>query len=173
MLCALNACPVSLAPNTLIPTYHRMPNRSPLKIQAVIFDLDGTLIDSEMASHVILGMSPREGIDAILQENQITEAMMTREEYIREFHTALEEGYDEIDRMPGSLELVKELKAKGCKLALCTSTHRKAFDKKMRRHKELVGLFDVVITGEDPEIRCLVFDDSAVGVRAAKAGQPA
>ncbi|GAB5370177.1 hypothetical protein AAMO2058_001470000 [Amorphochlora amoebiformis] len=211
---------VGLDTATLLPTFSILPNRSPLKIDCVIFDLDGLLLDSEMASNKamqkplesnfginnsvplslhkqILYIKPSLALAKILEVNNISESMMTTEEYISEFHVALEESYYSTRLMPGAYNLIKTLKDRGFLIAVTTASFRKSFEAKMTHHQELKNMFDVIVTGEDPDIkkskpapdinlvamerlqklanntiiprRCLVFDDAPVGIKSAKA----
>src|SRR4029079_11568348 len=90
--------------------------------------------------------------------------------------------------MSGVAEIVRGLHARGLALAVASSAVRSSIEIILRRFA-LLDLFEVIVDGSevkhgkpDPEAylvtagrlgvdpaRCIVFEDSAVGVRAAKA----
>ena len=135
-----------------------------------IFDLDGTLLDFEGASHVALnapllrfankhvdwrlhasisGTPAATWSKEILNALQITE--MTPSEYAHEWHEHIKKAFPTMPLLPGALELVKKCRAyfPGAKLAIATSSERINFDAKMSYHPELLQCFDIVVTGDE------------------------
>ena len=106
--------------------------------------------------------------------------------------------FKECDLMPGALRLLKHLKKHNIPMAIATSSHRRHFDLKTTKHKDLFEeMFQHVVTGDEvtkskpnPEIfltaakkfglstdtgfsNFLVFEDSPLGVQAGtSAGMP-
>ncbi|KAH3663667.1 hypothetical protein OGAPHI_005068 [Ogataea philodendri] len=54
--------------------------------------------------------------------------------------------------LPGVLDLIKKLKAKGIPIIVCTSSHKDKFDLKTSHLQEGFELFELVITGDNPVI---------------------
>ncbi len=177
-----------------------------MPLKAVLFDLDGLLTNTEELHleawrralrergvevtpeeyaelWIRRGLGPRDVLKLKKLEGKLdVEALMRRkDELFRELaerHLAL---------LPGALELLRALKAKGLKLALVTSARRPAVDVVLDRLK-LRDFFDVIVTNEDvrrskpdPEpflvaaerlgVRpsdCVVLEDAEKGVVAAK-----
>lgn len=107
--------------------------------------------------------------------------------------------FPECKILPGVERLVTHLKQQGVPIAVCTSSHRKAYDLKTSKHTTFFSLFDAVICGDDPAgttnnlvvngkpapdifiqglaalgftdgfERVLVFEDAPAGVRAGLA----
>jgi len=173
-------------------------------IQAVIFDMDGVIIDSEpfqsLAFKEVLaeyGLGPFE--EAIVQTPGVTTERnweVLRERYgipdaVESLSARSRAAYvriisDRIQARPGALELISSLKEAGYKLALASSSI--ASVKVVVESLRLGSQFDVILRGSDvsrhkpnPEIfllaaqrlavepcACLVIEDSAAGVQAAK-----
>ncbi len=136
------------------------------KVLAVIFDLDGTVLDNEdiygEAFREVLGLlgkkvakkRPQEGgigLEAnwskLLKEHHIKTdktveqlALMTQEAYIKRM--------GEVSVREGFSELVDDLKARGILVALATSNHWGAVDKVFEKFG-LNGVFDMVTTVEE------------------------
>jgi pseudouridine-5'-monophosphatase len=113
------------------------------------------------------------------------------EEYLRRREGTMMRLYPTAQAKSGAAELVKEAKEKGIRVGLATSSTRSIYDLKTRNHREWFDLFEVVITGDDPDLprgkpapdifllaarrmgappeRCLVFEDSLSGLEAAHA----
>jgi pseudouridine-5'-monophosphatase len=93
--------------------------------------------------------------------------------------------------MPGARELTHALAEHAVGQSLATSSSRRLYDLKTRRHQEWFRLFSTVIVGDDPRLRlgkpapdifllaareagvvprdCVVIEDSPAGIEAARA----
>ena len=140
-------------------------------IEGIIFDLDGTLIDYEGASHValeiplkrrgrelpwelhaqIVGTKPEDWSRNILSALSLLDEF-TPEQYIAEYFEEVGRLYATVPAWPGTLELLKTLRDKGFPLAIATSSPRSSFEKKMVHHPEILACMAAVVTGD--EVMC-------------------
>lgn len=101
----------------------------------------------------------------------------------------LQTRYASIKPWPGTMDLLKALAERGVPLAIATSTPRDSYTAKMEHQRDIVPLMSAVVTGDEvpngkpaPDIfikaaqrlgvdprRCLVFEDSPLGIQGAKA----
>ena len=177
-------------------------------VQGIIFDLDGTLIDFEGVSHRalaaplekrgcafswelharIIGTKTEDWSRTIVEATPELRGALTPADYAKEYFAALEGLYGELATWPGTLALLRALKARGFPLAIATSSPRVSFSKKMERFAEIRSLMDAVVTGDEvargkpaPDIfqqaaarlgcdprRCIVFEDSPAGLQGAR-----
>jgi pseudouridine-5'-monophosphatase len=134
-----------------------------------IFDLDGTLLDFEGASHLALnaplqkfnktvdwklhasicGKPAQAWSREILQALEITE--ISPDQYAHEWHEYIVKSFPTMKLLNGALEIVKKCKEKFpyAKLAIATSSERKNFDAKMAYHPKLIECFDSIVTGDE------------------------
>ncbi len=135
-------------------------------IRAVIFDLDGTLIDSmwvwrDIDIEYLKGF----GLDMPddLQENIAGISVTQTAVYFKErFHIpdsiekiigdwdrmALEKYTTQVPLKPGALEFLKYLKSRGIPCAIATSNSRRLTQAVLEAHN-ITGYFQVILTGED------------------------
>lgn len=135
------------------------------KIKAIIFDLDGTLINSIDYHHQayvqalkdtgikltktdfkkLLGIPARELLVKILQEHK-------KEKFLEEIYQAKYQIADaHSDKVPlnkNALNILKWLKKNNIKVALATSSS-KDFTRKILKHHQLREYFDTVLSWED------------------------
>lgn len=174
-------------------------------IEAVIFDLDGTLIDSmwvwkeidieylrqkghelpDDLQHHIEGMSFTETAVYFKERFRLRG---TIEEIKREWHSMAEDYYKhKISLKKGVGELLKIMKQRGLKLGIGTSNSQELTKEILTRH-QIFHYFDAIATSCEvkkgkphPDVflkvaerlnvipeKCLVFEDTYAGVRAAK-----
>ena len=96
---------------------------------------------------MMMGKKGLEAIEIMLKhynlENDPAEFYQNREEI-------LDELFQDCDLMPGALRLVKHLKKHQIPMAIATSSHKRHFDLKTLKHKELFKeMFQAVITGDE------------------------
>jgi HAD superfamily hydrolase (TIGR01509 family) len=176
-------------------------------LRAVIFDMDGVIIDSQPYHFAVEDKMCREmGIDVSLEESHSFVGMAGAKvwEYLKN-KFALQESIDELlafenkartayfstlenlQPIPGVLELLKALKQHNIKTALASSSSAEVIEIFLSK-MELKDFFQQITNGDavekgkpDPDIflhtatalgenpsDCLVIEDSANGVKAAK-----
>jgi pseudouridine-5'-monophosphatase len=148
--------------------------KSPSKIKGVIFDLDGTLINTQglydEANQMLInkygngkiyspeyqmnthGSSPAFGNKFIIEQFQIN---ITLEKFLELKDNYINERVTSCKAMEGAEELTNNLKHKyGLKIAIATSSYKDSVDKKLSIHKKWIDSdFDLIITGEDKRIK--------------------
>lgn len=147
-----------------------------LKVDAVIFDLDGTLIDSiDIYFEIVEIALERLQLPAV-SRNQILaaaesedfkwdlvlppEALKRKESIIDEAWAVINEiapkmFADNTDIIRGADRTVKNLASEGLKIGLVTSTRQQHLKTKMQplENAGIAGLFEVIITSDDVEKR--------------------
>jgi phosphoglycolate phosphatase len=147
-----------------------------LKVDAVIFDLDGTLIDSidiyfaivENALEKLHMPSVSRGqILAAAESEDFRWELVLPQEVLRRKQTIIDEVWDVIneiapqmfadnlDLIQGADHIVEDMASNGLKIGLVTSTQRRYLKIKMQplESSGVAELFDVIITSDDVERR--------------------
>lgn len=175
--------------------------------RGILFDMDGVLLDTEPLYTVaydrvlgmhgaaldpetklfIMGRPALESARIVIEKYSIP---MTPEEFIEARRPVLAELFADVDAISGAAAFVREQKARGLALAVATSSSRRLFEVKSRKH-DWFSLFDAIVCGDDPEVEnpkpapdifltaarrlnvppgeCAIFEDSPTGVKAASA----
>lgn len=180
--------------------------RGLLGIKGAIFDMDGTLLDSmpvwehaserylekrgikpkEKLSEILFSMSMQQGAAYVKESYGLTE---TVEEIVKGVNGIVAEFYQtEVLPKPGVRELLKQLRARGIKMAVATSTDRTHVEAALKR-TEIYEFFEGIFTCSevgagkvkpavyDAASECLsvkpeetlVFEDALYAIRTAKA----
>jgi len=175
-------------------------------IKYCIFDVDGLLLDTEtiyteVTSEILkrygkeftwkvkagmMGKKAREAAEYLINELQID---LDIDDYLKERSEMHEKLFPFCKKMPGALDLIKNLKAKNIPIAVATSSNKNAFAQKSQNHKDMFDLFDCIVTGDNENVKqgkpspdifqeaarqlnvenpedCLVFEDAPSGVQA-------
>jgi pseudouridine 5'-phosphatase len=178
------------------------------KITHVIYDVDGLLLDTERfyteAYQIIaarygkvfdwsikthsVGRRAEDSARIIIEKLGLP---LTVPEWLETRKVILEELFPKAEPMPGAVRLTKHLLKNGIPQAIATSSDRHYFNLKTSRHREWFSTFEVLVSGDNPEVkhgkpapdifqvaarhmggqpeRCLVFEDAPAGVEAARA----
>ena len=147
-----------------------------LKVAAVIFDLDGTLIDSidiyfsiveKTLERLDLPGVSRSRILAAAESEDFKWELVLPQEVLNRKEKIIDDAWavineiapqmfaDNLDLIQGAGSIVEKLSSNGLKIGLVTSTQRKYLETKMQPLKN-VGvdtLFEVIITSDDIEKR--------------------
>jgi len=181
-----------------------------MSVKAVIFDLDGVIVDSakfhfqswkkvadkldlrftEEDNEQLKGVSRADSLDIILSLND-RELPEVEKGRLLEYKNGLYLGYvsfvDESEILPGAAELIDDLRDKGLKVALGSSSKN---GRLLLKQMGIFNKFDVIVDGTnitrskpDPEVfllganqlnlapkKCLVVEDAVSGVEAARTG---
>ena len=173
--------------------------------EAVLFDMDGLMLDSERAIidcwreaarelaldvdddlwFRMIGMHDRDYVPLMLRTMTEAQVCALREGCYVRYRQRIEVG---MPLQPHVLDVLGDLQVRGVPRAVVTSTQRMRADRKLAT-SGIASFFEIVVTGSDvtepkpaPEgylkaaaalgvdpARCVVFEDSAFGVRAALA----
>ncbi|MBN2382360.1 HAD-IA family hydrolase [bacterium] len=188
--------------------FHQAMESTDKLLTHVIFDLDGVLLDTEMMYTVaaqeflepfgyeftwslkekMMGHTELEAAAILVEE---LDPPFTPQEFVESRTRILETMYPRAELKPGVDALVRYLAERGVPQAIATSCPRASFELKMTLHQDLLPYFQVIVTGDDPELEhgkpapdiyllaarrlracpssCLVFEDSLSGVQAGLA----
>lgn len=136
------------------------------RCEAVVLDLDGTLLDTErLVDEVVAAVLRRHGctldpelaaslrgqrpLDACAAVVAARALAVTPEALHAETDAALSRRWAEASLLPGTERLIRHLRAHGVRLALCTSTSRAVLALKAVRLGSLVDAFEAVVCGDD------------------------
>ena len=174
-------------------------------MSAILFDMDGTLIDSEplwlkaeieVMAEVGCHWAEQDQINCLGGPAERTERYMQERSknikpygyFINRLHEVMKERItNELDLIPNALELLKECKKAGIKIALVTASSRDLMTIVLKRFPQ--GTFDIVVSGDDVEkskpdpapyllaakqlsvdiSKCVVIEDSLTGVESGLA----
>lgn len=168
-------------------------------LKAALFDLDGTLIDTEGQYSIFWGEIGKEYHPEIPDYANVikgkTLVQILHEGYTDEERVIIKARLDEYERnmkytfFPGALDFLRDLKAHGVKMAIVTSSDRAKMSNVMPRMPELNELMDIITMAEDfhaskpdpdcylqaqkklgmEKAECVVFEDALSGLAAGMA----
>lgn len=139
----------------------------------------------------MMGMRQKEAAELLIRELDLETDGLTPDAYLLERNRLQSELFPSARPLPGVLKLVNHFKKLKIPMAVATSSHRDAFRLKTMNNSKLFELFDLVVTGDDPDVkngkphpdiflvaakrletsdnsRVLVFEDAISGVKAAQ-----
>ena len=138
-------------------------------IKAVIFDMDGLLLDTEgiysevtqivvegygrtydwsIKQHII-GRGAQDLAEYIVKALDLP---ITWQEFLKAREPLMAEYFSKALAMPGAEALVRHLKAHNIPIAVGTSSTSSGFGHKTTLHREWFALFDTIVTADDPEV---------------------
>lgn len=138
------------------------------KPSAIIFDLDGTLLDTEplytiateqivapFGKHFDLSLKQKiMGGDARVGAATVIAALelpLDIDDFLARRETLLRDLFAETPEIPGAGDFLHFLSSKGLQIGLATSSHQTLCELKLSNHK-WKGLFDKVVCGDDPKL---------------------
>lgn len=130
------------------------------KFKAALFDLDGTLMDTEGQYTVFWGSVARKYRPDIPQLENLIKGTTLVQIYDRyfpdpEWQKEITKGLDEWERnmdyafIPGALDFIRDIKAHGVKCAIVTSSNTKKMESVAKKVPDFDVLFDRILTAED------------------------
>lgn len=130
------------------------------KFKAALFDLDGTLVETESQYTIFWGETARKyrpdvpRLEYLIKGTTLTQIFANyfpdpelQEEITRGLDAF--EGQMKFPFIPGAIEFLRDLKRHGVKMAVVTSSNKKKMDVALRAIPEMMSLFDRILTSED------------------------
>ena len=153
----------------------------------VVADRYGKVFDWSVKSRMI-GQRAADSARVFTESLQLP---LKPDEYLEARREILEALFPEAEPMPGAVRLTEHLHRSGILQGVATSSDTRNYALKTSRHGLWFRIFDCVVIGDDPAVKdgkpapdiflvaaerlginpsaCLVFEDSPVGVEAARA----
>lgn len=149
-----------------------------VEVAGILFDLDGTLLDTEPAYEVAMGkaieslnigktytwetqklivgkpetVGAQIIIDHLIGEEMAKELNLTAEALLHKRDTFLLDMFLTVRPRAGALEILQTVKAAGIPVAIATSSFRKYLELKAKNNADVFSMVDAVICGDDPEV---------------------
>jgi pseudouridine-5'-monophosphatase len=138
--------------------------------QALIYDLDGVLLDTEpfytqVTREIVVqygkifdwsiksNMIGRPSLESAQYLIDALELPMTPEDYLSRRSARLEELFRESPSRPGAERFTHEMALRGAIQGVATSSEKRLFEIKIIRHRAWFAMFRAVVTGDDPRVR--------------------
>lgn len=143
---------------------------SKAKIKAILFDMDGLLLDTESiyteVTQMIVGrygkvfdwsvkshMIGRDSYDAASYLVKALELPFEPEFYLEERNALLDERFPFAKPKAGAPELIQALSTRNIPIAVATSSNEHHFKLKTSNHQEWFKYFDTIVTSNHPAVK--------------------
>ncbi|EKE37207.1 hypothetical protein ENUP19_0328G0007 [Entamoeba nuttalli] len=142
------------------------------QIKYAIFDLDGTLLDTEILYTIVTQQYLDEYANGIKFTYEIKKEMMGRhievatkrlmdichindtiEHAIQYKIDHLNKLWSTVKPLPGAMRILNYFKRHNIPIALATSTTKSVFEQKMVKNQEMLNYFDAIVLGDDPHVK--------------------
>jgi pseudouridine-5'-monophosphatase len=135
-----------------------------------LFDMDGLLLDTEIiyteVTQIVVGKFGKTfdwsvkanmiGLPSLISARYLVTELnlpITAETYLQERDQLLKDKFPDCKPMPCAEKLIRHLHQHQIPIAVATSSNKSLFEIKTVNHQSWFELFDIVVTGDDPEVK--------------------